>query len=336
MPAISIIVPVYKTEKYLARCVDSLQNQTFRDIEIILVDDGSPDNCPQLCDAFAAADDRIRVIHKPNGGVSAARNAGLDAATGDYIAFVDSDDWVEPNMYEKMMRIAAMHDCDVVMCDCMKDFVDHSEVYSHSIRSGFYNQEQLQKEYYPHLLMMENVEYPATISNWTLLWRSTLNMPQQRYPVGVRYSEDLLFGAMLLRQAKSFCYMKGEAFYHYVMNPTSASHTFVADKWQDYKVLYEKLCEVFGGDEAYDFSEQLDKCLLFLLYNTIGGLYGAPLTAKEKRQQIRAILTTPEVREMFYRVNIRQLPVSAKQKVITAAYKYRIGIGILIAYYGRK
>ena len=92
MKKISVIIPVYNTEKYLKRCVDSVREQTYGNLEIILVDDGSPDGCPQMCDIFAAEDDRIKVIHKENAGVAAARNAGLDAAGGEYLAFVDSDD----------------------------------------------------------------------------------------------------------------------------------------------------------------------------------------------------------------------------------------------------
>ena len=95
MPKISIIVPVYKTETYLRQCIDSLINQTFQDIEIILVDDGSPDNSPAICDEYAAKDQRIKVIHKQNAGVSEARNSGIDAAKGDFLMFVDSDDWME-------------------------------------------------------------------------------------------------------------------------------------------------------------------------------------------------------------------------------------------------
>ena len=126
MPKLSIIVPVYKAEKHLSRCVNSILNQTFNDLELILVDDGSPDKCPELCDQFAQQDARVRVIHKENGGVSTARNAGLAAVCGMYIAFVDSDDWLEPDMYEKMMAVADQYDCDVVMCDCVKDFADNS------------------------------------------------------------------------------------------------------------------------------------------------------------------------------------------------------------------
>ncbi len=98
-PLISVIVPVYKVEDYLPRCVQSLLAQTYPNLEIYLVDDGSPDRCGILCDEFAAADSRIRVIHKENGGLSSARNAGIDVAQGEYLGFVDSDDWVEPDFY---------------------------------------------------------------------------------------------------------------------------------------------------------------------------------------------------------------------------------------------
>lgn len=99
---VSVIVPVYNVEKYLRRCLDSIINQTYQNLEIILVDDGSPDNCGAICDEYAAKDHRIQVIHRENGGLSAARNSGLDAATGDYVAFVDSDDWLTGDFVEKL------------------------------------------------------------------------------------------------------------------------------------------------------------------------------------------------------------------------------------------
>ena len=105
---ISVIVPVYKVEKYLDRCVESITNQTYKNLEIILVDDGSPDNCPKMCDEWAQKDSRIKVIHKENGGLSDARNAGLDVAAGDYISFVDSDDWIDLETYELVLK--KMHD----------------------------------------------------------------------------------------------------------------------------------------------------------------------------------------------------------------------------------
>ena len=115
MPTISVIIPVYKVERYLDACVTSVVGQTYPDLEIILVDDGSPDNCPALCDAWAAKDTRIRVIHRSNGGLSAARNSGLDVCTGDYIAFVDSDDRLEPETLERALRAQQRSGADLVL-----------------------------------------------------------------------------------------------------------------------------------------------------------------------------------------------------------------------------
>ena len=115
-PTISIIVPVYNVEKYLPECIESILAQTFRDFELILVDDGSPDNCPALCDAAAEKDGRIRVIHQKNGGLSAARNAGLDIARGEWIGFADSDDTIEPEMYGTLLRLAQEHHANLAVC----------------------------------------------------------------------------------------------------------------------------------------------------------------------------------------------------------------------------
>ena len=103
---ISVIVPVYNVEEYLPRCVDSLLSQTYEKLEIILVDDGTKDASDKICDAYAARDPRVKVIHKENGGLSSARNAGIDIASGEYLAFVDSDDWIEPDTYAHMLGIA--------------------------------------------------------------------------------------------------------------------------------------------------------------------------------------------------------------------------------------
>ena len=116
MPLISIIVPVYKVEKYLKRCIDSICAQTYQNIEIILVDDGSPDNCGLICDEYARKDDRVVVIHKENGGLSDARNAGIDRAKGDFIGFVDSDDYIQKDMYEYLIGLIVDYDADIATC----------------------------------------------------------------------------------------------------------------------------------------------------------------------------------------------------------------------------
>lgn len=118
---VSIIVPVYKAEKYIHQCIDSLLAQTYRNIEVILVDDGSPDNCGKICDEYAAKDCRVKVIHQQNGGVSVARQTGIDHATGEYSIHADPDDWVELNMIEELVAKAVADNADMVICDFYRE-----------------------------------------------------------------------------------------------------------------------------------------------------------------------------------------------------------------------
>lgn len=124
MDLISVIVPVYKVEKYLDKCVSSIVNQTYRNLEIILVDDGSPDHCGAMCDAWAEKDERIKVIHKENGGLSDARNVGMDAANGNYIGFVDSDDWIDDQMYQCLHSAITTTSSDIAACGARRIWVD--------------------------------------------------------------------------------------------------------------------------------------------------------------------------------------------------------------------
>lgn len=348
MDKISVVVPVYKAEAVLNRCIDSILSQTYVNLELILVDDGSPDHSGMICDQYAESDSRVQVIHKRNAGVAAARNSGLEIATGEYCTFVDSDDYIEPTMYQSMMDIAVRYNCDVVMCDCVKEYEDKREIYTHDIRPGYYNRSQLEKEYFPNLLMMPNVEYPPTISNGLCLYRQSqllsaneMNQGDKkrlkntcyklRYEEGIRFSEDLLFGAELLYHANSFYYMKGQCFYHYWMNPQSVTHTFASDKWSDYIRLYKKIQEKFAECEEYDFKNQIDLVLLFFVYNAVGDVLTTDSIGKKKKKKIiYEILNTNDVNKMFSRVKIRTLKVSIKLKILTFMYKYKIGIDVLI------
>ena len=118
----SVIVPIYNVEKYLSRCIDSVLSQTFADFELILVDDGSPDNCPEICDKYAQKDHRIKVVHKENAGLGMARNLGVEVATGDFICFIDSDDFIEEECLNAMYSAAEENKVDLVICDYYKYF----------------------------------------------------------------------------------------------------------------------------------------------------------------------------------------------------------------------
>ena len=150
----TVIIPVYKVEEYLERCVDSVLAQTYKDFEVILVDDGSPDRCPQICDAYKEKDARVRVIHKANGGLVSARNAGIQAAKGDYITYVDSDDWVKPTMLEFIADKMAQSPVplDMVLFAAENVYNDHTDELNNKVPEGFYNRERLEKEVFPYLL----------------------------------------------------------------------------------------------------------------------------------------------------------------------------------------
>lgn len=331
MTALSVIVPVYQAAEYLDCCVESILAQTFSDLELILVDDGSTDGSAARCDRWAAADSRVRVIHRENGGVSAARNMGLDAARGEYVAFVDSDDWVEPQMYENLLAAAREYDCAVVLCDCRKVSPGGERLYTHPIRPGYYDRAALEQEYFPHLLMMETVEYPATISNCLMIFRRE-TARRVRYLEGLRHGEDLLFGAELMLGADSFYYRKGYAPYRYRMTPGSASRRFDPDLWEDHRRMLERMEAVFGNRAEFDFSRQVELCRLFCMYQALSHLRRGPVSRRERGRRMKEILEDPKVRQMLRRLKLSGLPISRKQKMITRLCRW--APRVLILYYG--
>lgn len=204
-PLLSIIVPVYDVERYLPKCMDSILAQTFTDFELILVDDGSPDNCPALCDAAAAKDARIRVIHQKNGGLSAARNAGLDAARGAWIGFVDSDDYIAPEMYEAMYHAVQSTGADLALCDYAE--VDEAGAPCQSIHI------RLEKKDFTGRDLLKNATDSTIQPAWNKLYRRDV-FAQLRYPEG-KLNEDLfLIPEICLNTQKAVVVPK--ALYYYV------------------------------------------------------------------------------------------------------------------------
>lgn len=323
VPKISVIVPVYNSAAFLRPCVDSILAQTFSDLEILLIDDGSSDESPALCDAYAAQDPRVISVHQANAGAAAARNHGLELSTGTYITFVDSDDYIDPDMYEKMMSINAEYNCDLVICDCFKEYDTGRELYTHELSGGYYDRERMKREYFPQLLMTKSVEYPVTISNCLLLIRREVIERQKiRYPEGIRFSEDLLFGAEVGYAANSLYYLKGYAPYHYRQNPASVTHTAYRDKWPMLLDLHGRIAKSFGEKSEFDFHPQIDLCLLFFVYLAIGNLGSSSAPLKAKVHQINSLLSGSLVRQTLKRIPIRQLEISWKLKIMTYAYRW--------------
>ena len=186
-PKVSVIVPIYKVEKYLRQCVDSIRCQTLKDIQMILVDDGSPDGCPEICDAYAKEDARIQVIHKQNGGLLRARISGVEAATADYVGFVDSDDFVAPEMFETLYRAAVEHHAQMA-CSTFRMYWNDArmETYGWRFPSGLFAGDRLTAEFYPQWFENRREGTPGLIKAvWCKLFDRSLlksvyaEVPQQ-------------------------------------------------------------------------------------------------------------------------------------------------------------
>jgi glycosyltransferase involved in cell wall biosynthesis len=194
-PQISIVVPVYNAEEFLHRCIDSILNQTFQDFEIILINDGSIDKSGEICDEYAREDNRIKVLHKENARVSAARNDGIKQATGKYLGMVDADDWIETVMYQELFVKAEQFNLDFAMCDFKKGANNIVAEQTQPIRGGYYSRDDIENELFPCLLMFDNIEFPPTITNTVCLFKlEFLKSSNILYDEDIHYCEDALFG----------------------------------------------------------------------------------------------------------------------------------------------
>ena len=177
---ISVIIPVYKVEKYLEKCIESIIKQTYTNLQIILVDDGSPDNCGKICDEYAKKDSRIEVIHKINGGLSDARNVGINRANGRYIGFVDSDDYIKEDMYEKLINLIKEYNADVSICN-LYDVIDGKE-YVRNKDNGIHEYSRI--DILKEILLDKNIQSYA----WNKLYKKEL-FDEIKYPIGKKYED---------------------------------------------------------------------------------------------------------------------------------------------------
>ncbi len=243
MPELSIIVPVYKVEKYLPKCIDSILAQTFRDFELILIDDGSPDNCGAICDDYAARDSRIKVIHQENAGVSAARNAGLDIAAGTYLGFVDSDDWIEPEMYETMIATAKEKNVDVVVCGFRYTDLAGVEICDKGVSSAdILNIDKMLMDTFG---LRQKLFYGAFTNK---LIKSEV-ISKTRFRIGIALFEDCFTILELYKNCKKIAVIR-RALYNYNASVEGSQGKTVSEKkiLSSFKVFYEIIPQYRDGD----------------------------------------------------------------------------------------
>ncbi|MFK9089939.1 glycosyltransferase family 2 protein [Bacillus salipaludis] len=208
-PKISIIVPVYNVEPYIHKCIDSILKQTFEDFELILVDDGSPDNCGKICDEYSKLDNRIKVLHKENGGVSSARNAGIRTAKGEYIGFVDSDDFIHQRMYELLYSYGIKHTADVVLCDYL--VVNDEEMHNTNYDIPEFNEEQYSNIESLYQLYT-NLDIQFVIPCNKLFRRSLFN--NLKFIEGKRHEDEIIAHRILFKSSK-VTYLPIKLYYYF-------------------------------------------------------------------------------------------------------------------------
>lgn len=230
MPTISVIVPVYKVEKYIHRCVDSILGQTYADFELILVDDGSPDNCGAICDEYAAKDSRVVVIHQKNGGLSSARNAGIDIATGAYISFVDSDDYIYPNYLERLYEVLVEFDADISVCKMIEFSNDIPQLReSNSVPKAYHNIEICN-------MLCDYRKAIGIVEACGKLYKKKL-FEYIRFPVG-RLHEDQFVSHRIMYAAEKTAITEAQL-YGYFYNPVGITKQFSVKRYDNVIALKE-------------------------------------------------------------------------------------------------
>lgn len=269
---ISIVVPVYNVEKYLDKCVSSIVNQTLKDLEIILVDDGSTDSCGMLCDAWAEKDSRIAVYHKPNGGLMSAWKYGVRKASGDLVGFVDSDDWVDSDMYEKMLAAANETGADMVCAAFVREFEDGRQSFeTNYLEPGFYSREQILTEISPYLFISQKhhdrILYP---SRWSKVFKRELLLSVLAdCDESVTIGEDLLVFFSCLQLAGGIFVMDGFCPYHYRIISTSMIQAFSSTKYEKIDILRQTLLRLNDKYNTYDYRTQIYTDYLALYFRAM-------------------------------------------------------------------
>ncbi len=299
MPELSVIVPVYKAQEFLITCTDSILKQSFTDFELLLVEDGSPDDSGALCDAIAKTDPRVRVFHKENGGVSSARNLGMEEARGRFLAFADSDDWLAPNALELLYRAAVDSGADSAGGGHYRAEVDGQLTEEKgALPAGVYGFDEIRKGIVIRLLG-ERLGQPGTVLNgfiWRFLFTREIVMEHEIRFEGA-YLEDELFLMEYFCHAKKLA-MVDAPIYYYLQNPVSVTRRYLPDYMETFTRFMEKkedLARRFGLDEALPLWRENSNWsgLLIAVGNEFAPGNTAPLA--EKRKAVQAMCARPEM-----------------------------------------
>lgn len=261
----SVIVPVYKVENYLSGCIESILNQTFSDFEIILVDDGSPDSCPQICEEYAKKDTRIKVVHKPNGGLASARRAGIKVAEGDYVFNLDSDDLIENDTLDCAYKIISDTGCEIVSFSYRWVKDGHTvNITNDGLDEGLYDKNDIEKHIYPRLLMDKNMNHISYYLSGKAVKRELLTPHQLNVSEKISLGEDLCCVVPCYLNAQSV-YINKKTAYLYTVREDSLSKEF---NTRQIYLIEDVINEISKNDmsKVVDFNEQLCRYSCFMCF----------------------------------------------------------------------
>ncbi|MEE0979113.1 MAG: glycosyltransferase [Muribaculaceae bacterium] len=316
-PKVSVIIPVYNVEPYLDQCMESLVGQTYPNLELIMVDDGATDNSGNMCDIWATRDNRIKVVHKANAGLGFARNTGMKHATGDFIGFIDSDDYVHPQLYEKMVECALADDADVVQCNYFKSFNDGSvkEAGDFNTRHSFSGD---QCKSLAHALVATKNGFTQGLLHaavWVCLFRrSAINTAYlSERMVG---SEDIPFKAEIFLTCRKVSFIPDHlCFYRY--NDNSLTRTYRFDLFDRYIELTRHMNHLFRKHTG--LNNQADYLVLYMAVNSIRGMYLYNCPKNKRYDYFRQLIDHP----IWETVELDQSKLSKGEKLIYRCIRHR-------------
>lgn len=337
MPKISIIVPVYKAENVLAKCVDSVLAQTFADWELLLIDDGSPDGSGALCDDYAGQDDRVRVFHKSNGGVSSARNLGMEKASGDYILFIDADDWIEPNTCQVLLGALERAGADSAGC-AHWNIQPGGEKWAEpgALPAGVYDAGAIRKGIVDRLLG-QRLGKPGEVLNgfiWRFLFSRAIIIDHDIRFSGA-YLEDELFLMEYFCLAQKLA-MVDEPLYYYLQNPASVTRNYLPDYMDTFRrflAAKEAVVERYGleGDDPQWRQSTCWAGLLIAIGNEFA--HGNPASLAEKRRRVEGFTREPGMAKAIRDLNPQGM---GRNKQLVAGLVRRRWFGLLALMYAVK
>lgn len=332
-PLLSIIVPVYNVERYLCQCLDSLLAQNLSDYEVILVDDGSTDQSGMICDRYASAHSLFQCVHKPNGGLPSARKCGFEASHGQYVTFVDSDDWVSSDMYGRMCQTIHDTHADVVICDYIAAMPDREEICTTPFPTGFYDKARLETEVYPFMLytgIFYKYGLAPSLCN-KIFRRDLLGRHLLRVPNDVVVGEDAMASYSCLLEADSAFILK-EAFYYYRSNASSVSHQAMpARRLQDNHKLFQTLHDVIDTAAYPCMEKQLDYYFVYQCLLTFAPVFTSMSASPAVlRQVFREECNFPLIRKAFARIPVKEI-AGIHNKLYALCIRHRFFYGFYFA-----